>query len=1169
MRISAESELMPNHRQAMVLAPDRSFQAVPTVDGDALFFSIGTDNVLYLTREVIGTATGWDRLDLSSGLSANHGGAPIRVRTFAVAQNPRTRAVDLALVVTVDGADQLYLSLDNANTADAWAQAVTWKPAHCDAPTVAQPLTIAGVTLQSLPARTGGGTDQNIIVDVVRSPGDSLRLLDRYYIRPGSTPGWNRQRLPADLAAGTITSAPGRLGRNTVPGRYTLGMIAGTPELLFTPQYNAFQPSAAPHGIQLGLPADATAIASVVTGDGISMLFVAGGDGLYLYPAGGQSDGSTPVRVAGSPLLTGAATLVAAGDSTRTSVWFLGPQGVLAYLSCPAGRESDPAAWTTPTPLLPAVSAFACYLDGAGNHRLFAHVGGQRLVCLSQDPVTSEWWERNIALPAADPNAVIVESSYTTQVTVTEDDGRVAPNRTVTVTASSPVGVYLDDGYRLLSPTTPITVSTDETGTLTIVQEVRSLAAANLRVAIADAPAVVAEINPTDRIRTGLDTVRDGSDLRAVMITDADGTTRPLVSPEVATANSDAVAACLTQFVGLLPDPVSPAARSLSATAHPAARQIQAAAAGLAGGPVGRLGPPTTWGMSFDGGHFALHGADHAIHALGGHAARATPLARPDVGSSLVTAAGDLFAWLGNAYDQVESFVVTEAGGVHRFLATIAGQVYSALLDSVDAVLHAVEFVFARIGIQFEDLTLWLGTVFVWPDIVRTHRVVKNIVRRYLTVCVDTLDDAGVPLHTALADVRRFVAGWAGSGSALPPNLAGATMGAALASVAPATGPGGLGGLGGPQASWGLRQLRAGLAGGGSTGLSDPPIGGDVPAMIQPLVDALMMEQDILRHTGDRFRTQVIDRIDTIPLDQLIESAVAVITDALLASVDTVLAAALKVLASLLRGVQVDLDARLDIPVLSGVYRQVTGERLSRLDAVCLAAAIPIIVGSGAAAGTAPFPADATTTALIDAPDFATIRQICASNGAATAVTALALTGGIAATVGAAMLSVSTPLAAKNPTSTLPPLIDALARPLALLPEIVGQLTAAPDDAWWSTAHRTILNLTLVKSLADLRIAKAPDIMKARSIWASVSPWLEFALGVLGQVPTTAAILDPPQPTPADHLRFWDRTCVHSSAMLAPALTFDDEPVTFAVVVGLASVLTMAHGVLACAAATR
>jgi hypothetical protein len=133
MKIAFESELMENQTHAVVMAPDQAFEVLQCQDGGSLFFSIGTDHIFYLTREVTATKTGWNKVDLSSALKAQHGGAAVAAKAFNVAQNAQTQAIDLALVLTAGGADFLYLSLGNANTAASWAQGIQWAVVPFDA----------------------------------------------------------------------------------------------------------------------------------------------------------------------------------------------------------------------------------------------------------------------------------------------------------------------------------------------------------------------------------------------------------------------------------------------------------------------------------------------------------------------------------------------------------------------------------------------------------------------------------------------------------------------------------------------------------------------------------------------------------------------------------------------------------------------------------------------------------------------------------------------------------------------------------------------------------------------------------------------------------------------------------------------------------------------------
>ncbi|MFL5805626.1 MAG: hypothetical protein ACJ8CR_28295, partial [Roseiflexaceae bacterium] len=888
MKIAFESELMENQKHAVVMAPDLAFEVLQSQDGDALFFSIGTDNIFYLTREVTQTSTGWNKIDLSSALSSQHGGVAVAAKTFSVAQNAQTLGIDLALVLIVGGTDFLYLSLGNVNTDAAWANGVTWTAIPFDAGTAPNPLTIADVFLMNIPAVGGAGAVENIFVDILRTPGDPLKLLDRYYITPGGSPHWNLHKLAADLAAGSISSCLGQRTSDPIPGIYTFGTISSEQELIFTPQYNYFRPTVPPSPARLTLPAGASAIASALNSSGVSNLFVAATGGLFLFTPDNQHDQATPIQIVTNSLVAGASALAAATAANRTAVWGVDPQGNLFYVTCPAGSEADPTAWSNPVPLLVGVEGFAFFLNlNVGNNILFAHLSGQNLVQLTQDPITTDWLQRSILLPSTSPSDVAVYNSFTTHIQITDDYGVGAPNTAVAVTATSPVSVYLNDVYYRLSTTVAVNVAADATGVLTVVQETQSLAGVCFQIALSDGSGVTADVNPMSKAITTLSSVQSGDDLGAVQVTNADGTQQPLVPVGVSSDDKDAAAKSIAQFVKIN-----------AGLPQNGARQSSTGASRLKAAALATTTPATTvpriWGVSFANGGLVYHeGEDTAQHfglrtvaARSALAAGASP-ALESVGSDIEVAAGDLFGWLKHAFDEVESFVVQEAEGLYHFLATIGGIVYDALLDCVDAVAHAVEFVFNKIKVFFEDLIKWLGFLFQWSDIIRTHNVLKNILNQYMAKCINNLGNARAQLQNTFTDVEKYVDAWAGIPDNIPPSLSGTSLNSATGSSTPAPGQGS------PQSNWGLHHLKSNAASGSTTAQPNKGVVGDITAVLQPLIDALEREKDVLQAAYSSFRIDIIDKIHELSVDQLIKAVIAIIADALLESVENVLLAAI------------------------------------------------------------------------------------------------------------------------------------------------------------------------------------------------------------------------------------------------------------------------------------
>lgn len=1184
---------MENQKHAVVMAPDLAFEVLQSQDGDALFFSIGTDNIFYLTREVTETSTGWNKIDLSSALSSQHGGVVVVAKTFSVAQNAQTLGIDLALVLTVGGADFLYLSLGNTNTDAAWANGITWTVIPFDAGAAPNPLTIADVFLMNISAVGGTGAVENIFVDILRTPGDSLQLLDRYYIVSGGSPHWNLHKLAADLAAGSISSCLGQRTNDPIPGIYTFGTIGSEQELQFTPQYNYFEkpfppdPKSPPaNPARLTLPTGASAIASALNGSGVSNLFVAATGGLFLFTPDNQGDQATPVQIVTNSLVAGASALAAATGANRTAVWGLDPQGNLFYVTCPAGSEADSTAWSNPVPLLSSVEGFAFFLNlNAGNNVLFAHVDGQNLVQLTQDPVTTDWLQRSILLPSTSTTDVAVYNGFTTHIQITDDNSVGAPNTAVAVTATSPVSVYINDVYYRLSPTVAVNATADPTGVLTIVQETQSLAAVCFRVVLTNTPEVVADVNPLSKALATLSKVQSGGDLD-LQVTNADGTQQTLVPASVSSNDKDAAAKSIAQFVTINAGlPQDGSRQSPTNTAL-----LKAAALATA------TTMSKTWGVSFAKGGLEYHeGEDTAQHFGLRTVAVQTALAAggspalESIGSDIAVAAGDFFHWVKGIVDDVDSFVVQEAEGLYHFLATIGGKVYDVLLDCIGAVVHAVEFVFNKIGVFFEDLIKWLGFLFEWGDILRTHSVLKNIFNQYLTQCVNNLSTARTQLQNAFTDVEKYIDAWAGIPDNIPPSLSGSTLDSSTASSQPAPGQNS------PQSNWALHHLKSNAANGSTTAQPNQGILGDVASVLQPLITALEREKEVFEAAYGSFKSDIIDKIHQLSFEQIIEAVFAIIADALLESVENVLLVAIDVLIALTEGVIEGLNATIDIPVISWLYKKVAGDDLSLLDLTCLVAAIPVTIGYKLIANAAPFPDNATTAALINAPDFASIQKIynpsqafaakvADTNALAASISTsdnkiLVLTGGIASVVGAISLCVFTPLAKKYPETKVFPVINGLSYLLYVAPDIMGQIPALQDKKWWAIMNEIISGLMVVKVMIDMGMGLKGKDQEGQSEednedqpkkdpkgWGLASPWLDFAGNILWQVPTTAAPFDPENQNTAGMLSYWGGTCFDCNGIMSPVLANDSEPISWGVAVAIATLFNLAYGSMSCAA---
>ena len=214
-----------------------------------------------------------------------------------------------------------------------------------------------------------------------------------------------------------------------------------------------------------------------------------------------------------------------------------------------------------------------------------------------------------------------------------------------------------------------------------------------------------------------------------------------------------------------------------------------------------------------------------------------------------------------------------EEEGLYHFLVTIGNDVYDLLLDCISAVAHAVELVFNKIEVFFDDLIKWLGFVFEWADILRTHSVLKNVINCYIAQCINNLSDASTQLKNTFTQVEKYIDAWAGIPNNLPPSLTGSTLDGSTAS-SPA-GPG----QNSPQSNWGLHHLKSSAANGTTTAQPNAGVLGDIESVLQPLVDALAREEEVFKLAGDNFKSDIIDKIHQLSLPQIIEAVMAILAD--------------------------------------------------------------------------------------------------------------------------------------------------------------------------------------------------------------------------------------------------------------------------------------------------
>ncbi|KAK5655522.1 hypothetical protein OQA88_5453 [Cercophora sp. LCS_1] len=990
MQLTHETELMKNYKHAEVMSAGMSFAAIQSPEGRSIFFSIGTDRVLYATREVTAaTTTGWTRTDLSSSL-ARDDLATMKAKSFALSQNPESLVFDLALVVTAGDSDYLFVSLGNANNESMWEAGVVWKAVPFDAAgeDAKRKLNITDLQVMNIPKpkNGGGGVERACFCDVQREPRDSLQLVDRYYIMSDAAVHWFKHQLPFELRSGSAVSVLGHRANEHTPGIYTLGVIGGdvrgaaesppeTLQLLYVPQRNPFRPLVPPNPARLRVPAKSARafvdISAVAVGPD-TMLFLAAAGGVYLFAAANQRDDADPdlvISAAKHPAFANIMSLRAASLGGTTVVWVLNTQRQLSYSTCPVGSEGDAKKWTAPVTILSDVQSFSFYLNAkTASNVLFAHLSGRDLVQLTHNSVTTLWDSRGILLPALKDTSVVEMNTFTTQLTTTDDKNTAAPNSAVSIEALSPANVFIDSTYFALHPGAPVIVTSDAVGHITIVEEAESLSAAtSFRVTILKDgnPDVSIVVDPFRNAKVRLAAVKDGESLGKVRIKTVDGQEKSLVPPDVPQKDRDAVASSLPRFAQI--------ATAMSPSAAP--RLARAIAARDGENTETELPQVSSFGITFGKAGFTYvehRGPERLESRIGGvgagpETARASIV---DGAVDLVVDIGDLFREAKNKWDQFESFVVQGAKDAWNFVVRIGGIVYRAIMETVDAVMGAVELVLSKIKVFFEDVIAWLGFLFDWDDILRTHSVMKHMFKLYA-------DDA----FNAIEHLKTSMAKTLDSAAQALPAAAGFKTNADHSVDTLQNGDRGASARNTPQANWGMFHLKSGQASATTNSDPPPPIDDTFSSLLANLKALALDEKEAITTAMDRAK-EVLDNALTMNPLEILTKLLATVGSLVLTTTKNLGLAFLDAVQYLFKSTMATLDATLSIPVISWVYRKITkGTELSILDAACLVCAIPATLTSKLVTGATPFSSSlsrdllATTTsaafraALASAPD--------------------------------------------------------------------------------------------------------------------------------------------------------------------------------------------------------
>jgi hypothetical protein len=951
LNISVASRLMTNYESGSPVNHDREIAAAQDKDGNLIFFSIGSDRHLYLLSKDSGSKTGWKRTDLSQELGTtiealhlatarDRDGNPILSAAFRDPARPNTTL--------------LFHTKDfTATTASRWVPR-----GNMSGVDITHITTGAAKTGQVLIAVSTQKENQTVSYLVNPDPADT---------------SWFWKEIPMPLQSnGVIDMAIGHHARlETIAGvdalLYMLLKIDDTTSKLITtslPDFTYFN-----H--EMPLDANPSAFGLIAGKNGGSELFVGNNALIQLSPKLQVSKDATAIQnnriqVGKTPLPHPIKKVVnGRTQDGKLEVWFLTEDGVLYF-----SQEEAPGQFAEPLPLQRNIGQLTALRNEQTDAiDLFVVNLDNELIHLWQDQTTTRWKQQQILLEGI--NNALEFHSYTTQITLTDEDNAPVAGKTFIVRASELTQVTINGKTYFIDQATDFAeCESDARGQIVIVNKVTKLTSPVIRLEAAFLNKAI-DINPGHEIKQKIAQLSVDDLKNATLQTSSISVSEPLFKDSTVENLEGAYQAIqeLIKLHGTLPSNGSEFNANVSSV-EGGQDSIYARDRGsdfshqLA---IDALPADYTWGLDLTGATPTFSNQKAHVEANFLAASHATtvfvsPAAIDDVFSTIGHAFGDLWETVKNGFVSVTHLVIQKVEDGIQIIINGVDTAIHAVVKFAEQVWDVIQYVFEKIGAGFDELVRWLGIIFNWQDILNTHTALRSMAGltfNHLMAQTDQLEDI---IKSSFGQIREHVVGQNLASDRSNEIFSQRPKGAARHQD--------ISNFLKPESNWAYHTL------GNNLGAAVAGTAEFVGELTQVLIDTLATEGLIIQNAMQEVMKDIIDQYDRLSFEEILKRLALVITEALINSVENIALSFVQVAEVVARAIWAILNVRWDIPIITPLYETIIapGSEFTLLDLGCLITAIPGTVIYKAAFHHAPF-SPQLTSAIVTATDFDQLLQ--------------------------------------------------------------------------------------------------------------------------------------------------------------------------------------------------
>lgn len=748
VKFISSSELVDNYKVMDLASAENKMIALCDEYGKRLL-SIGDDGVLYLIYEEEKKEAGWEKLDLSSSLTNLFSGKVIRVKNFQAIKNNDKYII--AAVITANNKDTLFISIEDDIKNPIW----NIVPFDYDGKNGDN---ISSVYICSF------NNKLSIICDVL----EESRLIKRYFIDYENilkqNKKWIKHPLPADFEI-TNVSCMGKIKKEYVDGIYTLGKISNKQQLIYTPVYNAFDVSVMPTPIRLNLPKNVDAITcstlEIKNNKKYTNLFACGSGSLYLFPYDKQKDGNGPIEIAVNDKLKDVTNLYAYEINNLLMVWGSNQNGKVFYCFCKKDSLEDKNSWSEVLTFMDKIEYFYPYINEVSNsNNILAYGRDKTLIIGEQSPNNTFWNYFNVTLPSLDGKSMKF-TSYTTKITVTDENNNILKNKKLYLQASDYCSAYINGFYYYLKEN-PIEVETNEYGIIKIIYKTDSPVSKDFKIYTSDGEEE--NISPWDKSVDRLLELQEPEKIKNAVIVDNKGNTTPLVDSNVSDDALNAVA----QSMEIL----AQSKESLNTTSS-----------------LLKLTNPINKKNNFNGITICVNnnniksytGQDSILKAIDlnmvmlnskgsvslknntvkAYNTSGISTIKGGIIDDIVYCAADVINFIKDLGEKIYNITINYIEDAWNFIVSVGKKIYSFVIDCAEALISGIEVVWNLIGVAIEKIVEFIKFVFDWDDILKTKDVMKKLFNLGMDKLTDSVEKSKVFVDDIIDEVTKKIDIWA------------------------------------------------------------------------------------------------------------------------------------------------------------------------------------------------------------------------------------------------------------------------------------------------------------------------------------------------------------------------------------------------------------------------